>query len=419
MKKTLIRVLCVLLCVALCPIILTSCKGKTIFSLGPYEITKGEYNYLAGMYVRQVLESLGLYGYSFDAVVESSGLSIGESLDMNYTDSFQANVFSLLYSQLLFDIYELELSDETEKLIDQNIQTILNYYGKGSEQGFNKYSKEYGYDADDMRSVYTMQMKQSMLVDHLYGASGEKISTEELDKLYTSNYMHFQTIVINTSYKLVWKDTDGDGVNDTSDLLPLSEETIQQRKDIIDDLTNLLVSPVEGYTYKVIDPSLSYDELYSLYSDDTAYPQGCYSKYPTSISGQNAITAAALLNINDVGKIIAKRLFTQSGSIQIGDETINVNAGDYFSYGYVFVKRLPLGQKPYENPIYNDFFSNFRIESKNVLFMEYLQRYEATEANYTLECHIDDLSTEMPLSKAVPNNLDYNFFYGNLGKSSN
>ena len=411
MKRKFTRILCLVLCLALLPIFLFSCKAGPIYSLGPYEITESQYKYLAGMFNRQVLESVGLFGYSYDAVDESSGMSIGEALDKNYSTDFTASVISLLYSQLLFDKYELTLDEATIKLIDSNVATIVQYYGGGSSQKFDLVSEKYGYTSADLKAVYTMQMKQRAVADYLFGVNGEKIDNEELSKYYNANYMFFQTIVINNVYRVVTKEVDG--VTKT-EMIPLDENEVKVRNDIISDLNNLFISPVEGYVYKVIDPTKSYEELYALYSDDTAYPQGCYSKFPTVLTAQNAITAAYLLRENDVGKIVAKRPFTQDGTFTIDGEAVTVKAGDYLPYGYAFVKRMPLGEGAYDNEQYSDFFTTFRTDAKSKLFGIRMQEYILSEANFELE--ESDRISEIPLSSVMANNLDYNFFYGDLGK---
>ena len=411
MKKTLIKALCVAFCVLICLSCFVSCKARPIYELGPYEITESDYKYLAGMYNRQVLESQGLYGYSYDTTDPTSGLTIGQALDQNHTSSFTANVLSLLYSQLMFDKYNLELDDEINSTIEANIKTIVKYYGNGSEQEFDLLAKQYGFTTESLRKVYIMRMKQAYLMDHLYGKEGEKIDIETLDKFYKDDYMFFQTIVINATYRLVEKEVDG---NKTTVIEPLSVEERQKRLNIIDDLSNLLVEPKEGYTYKVIDPTLSYEELYQLYSDDTAYPQGCYSKFPTALTSQNAITAAALLREGDIGKIVARRPVPQDTSIKVGEETIKPDSKGYLSYGYVFVKRMPLGDQPYRNDAYKTFFSSFVADVRNELFGEAVQNYILNECNFDLE--EGNTIDEIPLSSVIANNLDYNFFYGDLGK---
>ncbi|MBQ7412113.1 MAG: hypothetical protein IJW10_04325 [Clostridia bacterium] len=401
MKRTLIRTLSALLCVFILLSCLVSCKAKPIYELGPYSISEMDYKYLIGMHNRQVLESMGLFGYSYDAIDESTGVSIGDSLDQGYTASFTASVISLLYSQLMFDKYNLSIDDETSKLIDDNITAIIASCGAGSEQEFDFLAKKYGFNTDTLRKIYTMQMKQSLLIEHLYGKNGEKIDQAILDSIYRENYMYFQTIVINNLYRVVEKEVDGKKVTTVEEL---SADEKKRRNDIIDDLNNLLVSPKDGYTYKVIDPTMSYEELYALYSDDTAYPQGCYSKFPTVLTAQNAITAAALIREGDTTKIVAKRPFTQDTIIN-GEK---VSAGDYVNYGYVFVKRMPLGEAPYTKDEYKTFFSSFFNDAKNELFGKAIQDYILNDANFEL-VESDEIK-DYPLSSVPANNLDYNYF---------
>ena len=418
MKKILVRTLCILLCVLLCPVFLVSCGNETVLALGPYEIKEDHFRYLAGMYNRKILTSMGIYGSPWSATDPTTGITVGQAVDSQYTASFLKSVYTLLYSQLLFDVYDLDFPSEMEQMIEENVSTIVNYYGKYSEQRFDDIAKDYGFSADTLREVYTMQTKQTLVVNHLFGENGEKIEPEKLDKLYTDNYICFQTIVINNKYKIVKETNDkGESVDVLEDLTDLEKK---ERNDIIDDLTNLFITDKESeeyksYVYKVIDPTRSYNELYSMYSDDKAYPNGCYSVNPKTVSVQSAITAASLLKENDVARVKAKRYFVQGGTVEIGGKKETINAGDYFEYGYVFVQRLPLEEKAYEKEEFKDFFGSFISDSIYSLFMDFLADYEANESSYTLEefSIIDDI----PLSSVTPNNLDYNFINGEITES--
>lgn len=416
MKKHLIRTLCLLLCVLMCPLWLSSCGDDTVFSLGSYEIEEDEYRYLISMFNRNLSEQIGFYGYDWTKTTLESGSTIADYVDSAYTSDFLTSVYTLLYCQLLFDIYELKMPQEMEDTIESNVQTVIDYYGAYSEQKFNQLAKLYGFNADTLREVYTMQMKQTLVVEHLFGADGEKITSDQRDDYYKEKYMCFQTIVINNKYKtVIEKDEDG---KDKTVYEDLTDDERKERNDIIDDLTNLFVSPVEGYTYKVIDPTLSYEQLYALYSDDKAYPNGCYTVIPSlsSAAVQNAIAAAAILEQGDVAKVVAKRYFSTSGTIQIGGSSESINAGDYFEYGYVFVKRLPLGEKAYEEESNKDFFGGFLSSVKSYYFSKFLSDYEKNEAKLELDDH--GLASEIPLSSVKPNDLDYNFIYGELSKES-
>lgn len=404
-----VLLICILAGVMLC---FSSCKNDTVFSLGKYKIKEDHYKYLASMHNRKQYASYQLdITTSFDAKFEN-GLTVGQALDTTQ-GSFLNDVYMLLYSQILFDVYELEIPQELKDTLESNVTTIINYFGGYSEQKFNQKSRTYGFTAKTMREVYEMQMKQTLVVSHLYGEGGEKIDIESLDEIYKNNYMCFQTLVINNVYKLV-KETNDEG-EEVTVAEALTDIEIEERNNIIADLTNLFIEPKEGYEYKVIDPTKSYEELYALYSDDKAYPQGCYTQFPRNAGAQNAISAAALLRENDIAKVNANRLFAQGGSFEIGGEKITVNAGDYFTYGSVFVKRLPLGESPYDDELYKDFFGSFKASAASVLYSEHIADFQANEAGYQIKDH--GVYEEIPLSSIYPNDLDYNFLYGDLGKS--
>lgn len=407
---SIILLACILLSSLLC---FSSCGNDAVLSLGPYEIKEDHYKYLASMYNRQLFVSVGIDGSSWDATVPSTGMTLADTVDLRYTDAFLTSVITLLYSQLLFDVYDLEMPKTMKDTIEANVQTVINYYGPYSEQKFDKKAKDtYGFTSDTLRDVYTMQMKQTLVVEHLFGENGEKIEDEKLNALYEKNYMCFNTIVINNKYKIV-KEINDEG-KEVEVFEDLTDAEVKERNDIIDDLTNLFIEPQEGYVYKVIDPTMSYEQLYARFSSDTAHPYGCYSRFPSSAAGQNAITAAALLKENDVARVKAKHSFTQGGTIEIGGEKVNINAGDYFEYGYVFVKRLPLGEAAYKNETYSYFFTDFMNEAMSQLFAEHLANYEKNEASYTLEDH--GIVEDIPLSSVDPNNMDYNLIYGELSK---
>ena len=412
MKKIIIRTLCALLCVLLMPVCFVSCGEKTVFSLGPYKINEDHYRYLASIHNRQQFESFGISIESPWEAKFESGLTVAQAVDST-TSTFKNNVYMLLFSQLLFDTYELELSETVKNTIEQNVLTVTKYFG-GSEQKFNINSRPYGFTADTLRDIYTMQAKQTIVMEYLYGAQGEKISTEKLDELYNKNYMRFQTIVINNVYKVV-TETDSEG-KEVSKMEMLTEGEIAQRNNIIDDLTNLFISPQEGYVYKVIDPTMSYEMLYSLYSDDKAYPMGCYSPIPSSAASQNAITAAALLKENDVAKVKAKRFFQKGGSFQIGGETVTINPGDYFEYGSVFVKKLSMTERAYDDENYKSFFTNFRTSACSVLYAEHISNFQENETNQHIKDH--GISSDISLSSVAPNNLDYLFLFSSSQESN-
>ena len=410
--KRILSFILVIFILASSAICFSSCSNKTVFSLGKHEIDEDHYRYLASMHNRK---QYAAYQISIQTSLQAkfeNGLTVAQALDATQ-NSFLNDIYMLLFSQVLFDVYELDMPKELEDTIEANVTTITNYYGGYSEQKFNQKSRLYGFTAKTMREVYTMQSKQRLVIEHLFGANGEKIEDESLDEIFENNYMCFQTIVINNFYKLVKETNEKGEIVSVMELL--TEDEVKERNDIIDDLTNLFIESKDGYEYKVIDPSKSYEELYALYSDDKAYPQGCYSQFPNNAGAQNAISAAALLKENDVAKVKANRFFSQGGTFDVGDEKVTINAGDYFTYGSVFVKRLPLEEGAYDKEQFKDFFGTFRASATSILYARHIANFQNNESGYQIKDH--GRYEEIPLSSVYPNDLDYNFLYGSLGKS--
>lgn len=402
------------------PITFSSCGNKSIYKLGPYEIKEDEYTYLIGMYKRRLLASLGYEKMSMDTKLTQDGLTVGQYIEAVYRPEFDMSVYTLLYSQSLFDDYGLSLTDTQKSNIETLIEKTVNYYGGYSEQAFKRLVKNYGYTIDTMRSVYTMQAKESAVLAHLYGEDYSKLTDDAKEEYYKDAYLHFQVIVINNVYKAV---TDSDG---KTSYINLSESEKATKDQLIEELTSLLIKEDKEASYPIITHELkmtvdelfadlgkTYDLLFEKYSDDTLYPQGYYMLAPISanqIVTSNALSAAYLLKEGDCAIVTAKRYFEKDGTIEIGGKTETIKAGDYFEYGEAFVKKLPLDDGAYSKEENKDFFSEGEFNSmaaKNA-FYNLLHEYEEGSIYELLQS--SDINS-FTLSSAIANNLDYNLIY--------
>ena len=133
MKKLLSRTLCLILLLVLILPTLTSCGNKDIFKLGKYSINEKEYIYLTGMYKKQALVSEGGSSTLTDDDLSreiSNGVTLGAYINYKYRSSFEQSVLTLLYSQLLFDEYELSLSLTEEATIKMAVDSVVKKYGE-------------------------------------------------------------------------------------------------------------------------------------------------------------------------------------------------------------------------------------------------------------------------------------------------
>ena len=406
-KTVLKRVISFFLCLTVlagCLVCFSSCKSnEDVYKLGSYTIKEDEYNYLLGVYRRDIGKSLGYDNTDWNNT-NSSGMTIGQYVDSVYASQFQSHVLMLLYSQAIFDDEGLSLTKDEERIIETNVLSVIAHFGNYNEKKFDEVAEPYGFSADTLRSVYTMQVKQQKVMIHLFGEKGEKILPETVEQYYKDEYLKFQTLIINHTYKIV-ENSDG-----KSEMVQLNELEKQERLDLINDLTNLFMDKKSDYTYKVLtaeEQKMTYEQLWERYSDDMAYPGGCYMQRPTlnQMTASNTLAAAATLKTNEIGKVVANRYFQKSVESSSGGTSIN--AGDYIEYGYVFVKKLELDDKAYDREENKDFFgANFQSSIINSLFAKQVANYVETEAFYELYQNTA-LVNSLTISRATPNYLDY------------
>lgn len=421
-KKRIVSIICVALLLITIPASLISCGNEKLYYLGPYEIKADEYTYLIGMYKKRLLVNLGLEGTGMSAEI-SSGITLGDYLDSMYREEFEMSVYTLLYSQSLFDDYNLSLTDEQLKTIDTVIENTKNYFGGYSDQAFKRILKNFGFTMDTMRSVYTMQAKQMAVIDHLYGSDYSKLTDDALKTFYKDTYLRFQAIVINNTYEAV-KDSDG-----KTSYVYLTDRQKEFANKLIDEMQSLLVDKDESKDYPTICAGLEmtkeelfadlgavYDKLYEKYSYDKVYPNGYYMVAPVSLSqmiSSEMLLAAFKTKVGDVADpITAKITFEKSGTININGKDETIKAGDYFEYGKAFIRRLELDDEGYKREESKIFFddSDFIEQAGKSAFYDLLKNYEEKECKYTMMR--SSAADSYKISEAIANELDYRFLYG-------
>lgn len=407
--KTLSKVLILVLCLtALCPI-LSSCGEKNVFELGPYSITKEEYSYLLGMYKKKILTSMGYTEEHIDYEI-SEGVTLGEYLESMYRAEFDQTVYTLLYSQALFDEYNLSFSHEQESTIRATADAIIYYFGNMNEASFNALAEPYGFNADTIRSIYYKQAKESEVIRHLYGQNYSNLSENDKEAFYKGNYMHFQVLIVNTLYK---KYTDSNGV---VSYVNLTEDEREYYLRLEKELKELLVNENKDYSYLILkdDINLSYDELWAKYSDDTVYPQGYYMRIPSAsqMQSSNTLSAAFLLSVGDCASVTAKKYFDGDGVIYTKDGAEEIHKGDYFEYGTAIVKKLDLDSGAYAREENKDFFpkETFLQTATQSTYFNHLKAYEQSTF-YTL-LYSASLQESYSFENTLANEIDYEYLYG-------
>ena len=364
-----------------------------MYELGDYKITEKEYNYLMGMFKKKVLVTFdsSLTDESLELEL-SSGVTLGDYLEARYREGFEQSLMSLLYAQSLFDELGLKLTDEEINHINATATAVVAYYGNYSVKQFNKLAKQYGFDDEAMRNVYEMQYKENKVREHILGKNDSKIQESDRDSYYRYAYLRYQTLIINTVYKL---HTDSSG---EVKFVLLDEYEKEEKERLVLELRELLVNKNMDFDYILLkeDKNLSYMELWEKYSDDKFYPSGLYETAnpdAEQLSNSNVLSAAYQSKPGEVKVVTAKRYFEGDSSLE--DEDVTIKPGDYFEYGSIFVMRLDLDDGAYN-----------RRESE-IFFGE---AFDAGVANYTffeaLSKHQESLPYEVVISSKI---LDYTF----------
>lgn len=409
MKKTLIKALALVLCLLLLAPSLFSCdNGDVIYKLGGYAIRADEYNYLLGMQKKQAMVALGYTEDQLDLEIKE-GYTVRNYIDDSYSAQFEQSVLILLFSVALFDEYGLSIDEEKQRVSDEIIDTLITYYGGYSEKFLNKRlsSMGYGFSTDTLRRVYQMQLKQDAVLDHLYGSDYSRLSKDALEQYCDDYYMHFQVLIVNTLYK---SHTDSEG---NTQYVNLTEDEIEIQKRIATELTELLVNNNKDFNYIIIDPTLSYEELWEKYSDDTLYPQGYFMRKPASLQSTTSktIMTAFALKVGDCGAIPANRYFDGNGTITTEDGKTTIKKGDYFEYGTAIIKKLDMEKDAYSKEENKDFFPSdtFMHQATQGAFYKELQKYE-NESSIKVE--YSNSIGNYSISGATTNELDYYYFFG-------
>ena len=209
--KKIIKILSLLLVLCLLTASLAACssQGKTLMSLGDKTLSVNFYQLLLSRMKGT------LYTYGYDVNDPSFWKTIITADGMTYDDYFCITIMEeasrYLISDYLFDLNGLSLTEEDEAQVDRVMDSLVKK--AGSATALNAILKDYGVNRD----VYMLDLKISLLKEHLYGKDGEKIAEEVKEEYLNENYVAFSQIFLASYYYLTDLDEFGDEVYYTDD----------------------------------------------------------------------------------------------------------------------------------------------------------------------------------------------------------
>lgn len=165
MKKTVFRLLALLLVCLLLGTVLISCSSssKTMMTLGKQEITVNIYELL----LSRMKGTLKTSGYPTDdsAFWDQIISTQGETYDDYFCGIVEDEAKKMLVKLYLFEeVYGLKLPQSNYDEIDQLLADIVEFGFDGSEADFNSYLMRFGVNKRMLRENYVMEDKIERLM---------------------------------------------------------------------------------------------------------------------------------------------------------------------------------------------------------------------------------------------------------------
>ncbi|MGB4466345.1 MAG: hypothetical protein WBI55_09580 [Eubacteriales bacterium] len=336
-KLPIIKFTALIIAAATIAIVLSACgnAGEPALEYGDIVVTSRMYEYWAAHYKAVFMRSYA--GISDTDEFWDSEASDGMTAEEYLSSTLLENVKKNVAGAWLFDYMGLKFTSKMRKEIKEGIKSLRDNLTDGKKRAFNEYLSQFGINDDILYDIYVMDAKVSYCYNYLFGKSGiAEISDNDRKIFLDENYTHIQHLYINNKYKYVL-DKNGNYTYDehgkvvTADL---TSEEIAEKEEAI--------AAVEGG----LNSEVSFEELWDEYSEDKYYEKGYYISSDTKFITE-VVTAAFKIEVGEWTKV----------------ET---------QYGVHFIKRYAMGEAPWNDKTYADFFIDFEDKLKEYLFTKML-----------------------------------------------
>lgn len=220
--------------------------------------------------------------------------------DITYKDyideKIRTQIEYYLAGNVLFDRYDLTLSDTVIASIDNDIDDGINSFG--SRAKYDDYLEErYGVNSRELRKIKVMEQKFLAVYNYLYDSETgiEKASDQEIATFYSENFARIKYYMVLKNYDYVY-DKDGNRVIDDNNRYQMVELN-EIGKEENQAHANEVLKAVQG--------GENIDTYIQKYYSDLAqsYPNGYYvlkNDNYVAMFTPTLINAAFSLEINDV-----------------------------------------------------------------------------------------------------------------------
>lgn len=202
---------------------------------------------------------------------------------------------NMIIAEKLFDDYKLKLDATVTGKIEAMINSYIN--DLGSSIALDTALAKFGITTDELRQIYTLEAKNDILEDYLFGENGAELpDVEKTENFYRENYMLVNFITVYTNQKLLTDDSgntiyDDDG-NPMTAALTADEKAAKQK--MIDEIDAAIKTD-----------DFDFDALIEKYSEaDTSDRKSGFIVSPVypGVLDTSLVAAASKINEGEVTK---------------------------------------------------------------------------------------------------------------------
>lgn len=211
MKKTIVRIFAILLCLATLLPSMASCSSvqkKACISYGDFSISQAIFQYLCSVEKTNYLyEAYGLDSSKVSSgqlqdnaaiwsAKSADGLSVADNLKMEVLESVEISLYLAAYAVS----QGYELSAEQKKAIKADFDEVVSAFE--TKKKFNEHMAKYGTDYDQILEYNYIQNLAWQGNELLFGEGGKmEITSESAKKYFKDRYITVGCIFINTKNK--------------------------------------------------------------------------------------------------------------------------------------------------------------------------------------------------------------------------
>lgn len=361
------KILSVLLTAVFILTALCGCASKNepyVITCGEYGITQKQYNYWMAYYKTKFLNTFLEYGTVSQAEYNDDFWDTeisGESLYSLTKDQAETYIYNLVKALAFYDEYklgEIEGADEQIELsVDQFIEEDIT--AAGSRSNLNSSLAKHELNIDQLRDIYEIEIKKTMVDDYLYGDIGtDKVTQEDRDAYYKENYVRVKHVLVNTEDKYVLDD-DGERIMDPSTgyykTEKLTADEIAEKTALANDI------------FTKASNGDSFEELIKAHNEDegmTYYTDG-YFLTKDSAYEENFLNAAFDMKTDEVRSVKS-------------------------NYGIHIMKKYALEEKGYEKEVNKNFFAEL---DNDIISKKKKEKYAEKDVENTATCESSDFKS--------------------------